>query len=541
LKGLTVAATATVVVMATTLPAINASVSKQPSYGVQHQLDLQLQPPPSLPPDKAVLVNVSKTQKIQPMGPPKIAVRQLMNRKEQEWEQRMLASRAKLPNLSERQTAEFKNSYKHTLCASMLERGFHRSFREIFELIKQQADRRLIAGPDSTLWNQCPLEDEHEKLDMMKEHLVAAESAMLLGDYVRVYQSHHQLAKYFQSTGDKWLSDHFFQNCLHYSANVKEDEGKIAADGHCNVAASLEEAGNLTEAANNFELCYSLTKGKSDWLADDGKTLMHNQSCNNLARIYTSIASQYRVEKDHETSLKYLTRAYEMSKEGGDRKLFGEASYQLGLAYVENGDADTALTHLQNYFETCQALKDGEGIGKACEAIARAHDSQGHVEESIRYLQKFIQVSEDSKDDTSLSHACNSLGIRFNCLGEYKRAFDNFSRAYNISRTLNDTPVLQLSRVLSGTAHAHEMLRNYTRHVNAPSSRTSLTRLLDWKDNRGDEFDRPLSPPKAAATPDRVPPLKQSSVEKPLPAASALTPRSEGGTDDHNTTNTEND
>ena len=63
----------------------------------------------------------------------------------------------------------------------MLERGFHRSFTEIFGLIKQQADRRLAAGPDSDLWSQCPLTEEPEKLDVMRNQLVEAESAMLLG------------------------------------------------------------------------------------------------------------------------------------------------------------------------------------------------------------------------------------------------------------------------------------------------------------------------------------------------------------------------
>jgi len=33
---------------------------------------------------------------------------------------------------------------------------------------------------------------------------------------------------------------------------------------------------------------------------------------------------------------------------GGDRKLFGDASYQLGLAFINNGDPQTALM-VQNF------------------------------------------------------------------------------------------------------------------------------------------------------------------------------------------------
>jgi len=61
---------------------------------------------------------------------------------------------------------------------------------------------------------------------------------------MRVYQYNHYLAKYFQSTGDKWLADHFYENCLHYSASVMNDDGKVAAEGQCNVGICLEEAGN---------------------------------------------------------------------------------------------------------------------------------------------------------------------------------------------------------------------------------------------------------------------------------------------------------
>jgi len=68
----------------------------------------------------------------------------------------------------------------------MLERGFHRSFAEIFSLIKQQADRRLAAGPDSNLWSQSSLTEETEKLDVMRNQLIEAESSMLLGNE-RIY------------------------------------------------------------------------------------------------------------------------------------------------------------------------------------------------------------------------------------------------------------------------------------------------------------------------------------------------------------------
>jgi len=101
----------------------------------------------------------------------------------------------------------------------MLERGFHRSFAEIFDLIKQQEDRRLAAGPDSNLWSQRPLTEEPEKLDVMRNQLVEAESAMLLGkglDYLFIYVNDNKLQKMIRNVGLNQAAI-----ILRYSAHIK--------------------------------------------------------------------------------------------------------------------------------------------------------------------------------------------------------------------------------------------------------------------------------------------------------------------------------
>ena len=63
----------------------------------------------------------------------------------------------------------------------MLQDGFHKSFAELFALIKQQEATRQEAGPESIIWNQILLEDEPEKLDVLREFLTKAESASRRG------------------------------------------------------------------------------------------------------------------------------------------------------------------------------------------------------------------------------------------------------------------------------------------------------------------------------------------------------------------------
>ena len=69
-----------------------------------------------------------------------------------------------------------------------------------------------------------------------------------------------------------------------------------------------------------------------------------------------------------------------------------------------------------------------------------------------------------------------------------------FNKSYNIARSMNDTETISSSRVLFGVAAAHKMLEAVTQHIDY-SSRVCVERLIEWKDNRGDEFDRPIPKP----------------------------------------------
>ena len=81
----------------------------------------------------------------------------------------------------------FRNSYKHNLCLDMLKDGFHLSFKELFMLIHHQLQQREAAGPESLMWTQIMLQDEHEKLDTLKLYLTSAETAQRKGESLSVF------------------------------------------------------------------------------------------------------------------------------------------------------------------------------------------------------------------------------------------------------------------------------------------------------------------------------------------------------------------
>ena len=75
--------------------------------------------------------------------------------------------------------------------------------------------------------------------------------------------------------------------------------------------------------------------------------------------------------------------------------------------------------------------------------------------------------------------------------GRYDSAVEYFTKAYNIARAMNDTDNISASRVLFGVASAHKMLSNYSTHITT-STRPCVERLIEWKDNRGDEFEKEI-------------------------------------------------
>lgn len=75
--------------------------------------------------------------------------------------------------------------------------------------------------------------------------------------------------------------------------------------------------------------------------------------------------------------------------------------------------------------------------------------------------------------------------------GNYDEATEYFSKAYNISRALGDSDSTSVNRVQYGIAMAHRMMGYFANHV-VLADKTCMSRLLDWKSVRTDDFNKPI-------------------------------------------------
>ncbi|XP_056418818.1 tetratricopeptide repeat protein 29 isoform X2 [Hyla sarda] len=393
-----------------------------------------------------------------------------------------------IKELSKEETAIYQNSFKHSICIEMLRQGYHKSFSELFTLIHKWNALRDAAGPGSAIWQQKPLEEQHEKLDQLQHFLTRAEAAQRSGYYEEVYKNQLALAQCFKKLDDQWLSDHFYECCFQTAKKIKIDGGRKEAEAHANLAVVAEEHGQLEKAVEHYEAFYHLTVGRI-WKDETGRT--HNSlACENLWRIYTLLSDKMLENKEWQQAIKTLIKALDMAREGCDKKMEGEAAYRLGLAHITSENPQIAMKYLTTYMEISKELEDNVGLGKAYKAMAKALESQGKIVESIKYLENFIEVAKTSKLGQSLAETCICLGDIFNARGNYEKACQYFSQAYETAVNLGEIPLIEEAQVHFGIAKAHQMMQTVSRHTEA-ADYVSMEYLLAWKKNRSDMFNDP--------------------------------------------------
>ncbi|XP_038647879.1 tetratricopeptide repeat protein 29 isoform X1 [Scyliorhinus canicula] len=379
----------------------------------------------------------------------------------------------------------YRNTYKHNICLDMLRQGYHKSFSEFTNLILTWNNVREAAGPGSDIWMEEPLDKQHNKLDHLQYFLIRAEAARRAAHFEEVYNNQLSLACYFKAVEDKLLSDHFFQSCLTTAEMITPAGGQKVAEANANMGLAFEEKGHLDKAAEHYEIFHQLAVGTT-WQDENG-CCHFAQACANLWRIYTSLADKYLENEQYKEANKSLKKAFDIAKEGGDKKMELAALYRVALGYLSSGDPDIAIGYLQMYLELSNSMDDDIGLGKTYEALAKALISTGHSAEALEYLKQFLALAEKSDDKRSLVDACRFIGIMYNNLSQYDVACKYIWRGYEIAMTLGDLRLLETMQVNFGIFKAHSMMTTYCHHVEA-AGRENLEHLVTWKDSRKDTF-----------------------------------------------------
>ena len=124
----------------------------------------------------------------------------------------------------------------------MLEKGFHKSFSELFNLVQGQKVEHERAGPAAILLEPL-INTDHAKLEYLRVQLTSAEDAEREGDLETVYLARRSLAQYFDRNEGTWLSFHFHQRSLEVARRISGDNQRAEGEGQCSVGLAMEKRG----------------------------------------------------------------------------------------------------------------------------------------------------------------------------------------------------------------------------------------------------------------------------------------------------------
>ncbi|XP_047422843.1 tetratricopeptide repeat protein 29 isoform X2 [Sciurus carolinensis] len=370
--------------------------------------------------------------------------------------------------LSKEEVAAYRNSYMKNICVDMLRDGYHKSFTELFALMKQWETLRVAARRRSIFWLQKPLEDQPDKLDYFYYHLTRAEAAERKGYFEEIAQL------------------------------IKIDGGRKEAEAHAHMGLFYEEEGQLLEAAEHYEAFHQLTQGRI-W-KDETDRFLNLWACESLLRTYRLLSEKMLENKEYKQAIKILIKASEIAKEGNNKKMEGEALYYLGLAHLAAEEQDTAMAVLNAYSKISTDLNDDLSLGKAYEAIAKVLQSQGQMTEAIQYLKKVVNLTKNNFQSLDVVKASTMLGDIYNEKGHYKKASEYFQQAFDTTIELMNLSLLDETKVHYGIAKAHRMMLTMNNYIET-ADLTSLNHLLSWKERRSDiDLDQVVGASRGSAT-----------------------------------------
>ena len=139
-------------------------------------------------------------------------------------------------------SSSYRHTILHNICTEMLEKGFHKSFSELFNLVQQQKAEHEQAGPAAVLLEPL-IYNNHAKLEYLRVQLTRAEGAERTGDLETVYSALRSIAEHFEHNQGTWLAFHFYQRSLETASRITGDNQRTEGEGLCSMGLAMESRG----------------------------------------------------------------------------------------------------------------------------------------------------------------------------------------------------------------------------------------------------------------------------------------------------------
>jgi predicted ATPase len=316
-------------------------------------------------------------------------------------------------------------------------------FKEKKNVLERLGDmKRLVGEYDASIkyWNDAlPLAKQlNEKETSARLHRKTANVLWSnLGNRERAREHHEQALKILETEPES----------VELASLYEDMAGMVSmgTTGNMTEALSLgEKAVELAKKLNAHEVlahAYMPLGEISSWLGSNKKALecferalkiaLDNGYMETAVWAYDDLAV-FRPIEEHERSLEYLQKAFELAKKVGTVEWTALVGQHLASRYLGMGDVDKAVT----LAEESAALNRKSGnmvlLNWSLHQLGRIHQMVGEWDESEQYYKEALEISQRTNDFQSIASAFGWYGWWFFDKGEYAKAREFFEKMYEV-------------------------------------------------------------------------------------------------------------
>ncbi len=164
---------------------------------------------------------------------------------------------------------------------------------------------------------------------------------------------------------------------------------------------------------------------------------------NALSKSYFNVAP--------DTSVKIANSSKELAEKINFKPGLALALKNMGIAYYLQGNYIDAINTWQKALEVYKSNGDKVGVANMLSNQGAVYFNQGDDDKSLELHLQSLKMSEDVNDTLRIVTSLTNIGaIYLNKSATYKKAIDNFKRAYTLSKLIDDKYMIGTSAVNLG-------------------------------------------------------------------------------------------
>eukprot|EP01062_Namystynia_karyoxenos_P074482 TRINITY_DN7139_c0_g1_i1.p1 TRINITY_DN7139_c0_g1~~TRINITY_DN7139_c0_g1_i1.p1 ORF type:complete len:437 (+),score=185.10 TRINITY_DN7139_c0_g1_i1:112-1311(+) len=330
-------------------------------------------------------------------------------------------------------------SLAQRLCVHLLMRGCLHSFTELYHL-----SHRPPVCVDELAAQMFSVPDDD--LPMIADVLAEAEESRRESKFREVYDKYHELADFFEASGDREAAIHFHLlglRCARASGDQELEGIAHEKQGHAH-----ERLGDLDKAVVCHETFLRL--------AEASRNMQRKRDANdNLIRVYMAQATRLEEEGEYEKARDFFEKAVHTANSNNDQDAEAEAYNRIGRINTLLGDLSRALEYQKRFLLVSKQLKHAGKEGRAARECAALQAKLEQHNDASQSLLRALEIAEEQEDLHGIASSCRQLGHLYNSVGDYAKARHYFKDFFRVAQTLRDAAMIEEARIKLGLAEGN--------------------------------------------------------------------------------------